>query len=481
VSLAQGLAQAPTIDSLKKQLEISSGTHRADLLNAYGYVMLSYDYVEARKLIDDALGLSQKLQYQKGIAQALLYEGVIDFNIGRDSSALNYFRKGLGIAKIDSHLQGRFLFSIGRLHQTTSHLDSAFIYYKQSYQLLRDSLDPVNLSYLYLHLASLYKMKSNQSLQLNYSLRSWEIRKKLPNKHPQVWAGANLASYYIDRGDYKKAQEYIEQSRQALGKDTVDNEEISVIYKHFAIIQANVGNHTAALELFSKAKKFYERNPFPWDLVNLLIEIGFVQAQVANYETALKYYFQALRIAEANHFVQQVSQLDFRIARVYYFLEQNQQAEEYAKKSLAYTTSHNLELDEAFADNLLGSINIRNKQFDLALSYFNRALDLRQKNDFKAGIAGTLGNLGELYAQQNSFKKAEEFELRALTIAEEADYALGKCYSYQSLGQLYLNMKEYEKAQKYLDIGEAFAKKIQYNDVLAKIYKNKSDLWRWRR
>jgi len=478
VSLAQSLAQSPAIDSIQQQLKISNGTQRIDLLNAYGYIMLSYDYVKARKLIDEALGLGKELHYQNGIAKALLYEGLIDSNIGRDSLALANFREGLALAKGDTHLQGRFLFTIGHMRQTTGQLDSASIYYQQSYQLLKDSLDPLNLSYLYLNIASLYKMKSNQMLQLNYSLRSWEIRKRLPEKHPQVWAGANLASYYIERGDYKQAQAYLEQSLTALGEDTINNEEISVIYKHLAIVQANIGNHATALNLFSKAKRFYERNPFTWDLVNLLIEIGFVQAQVANYETALKYYFQALKLAEASHFEQQVSQLNFRIARVYYFLEQNKQAEEFAKKSLTYATLHNLELDEAFADNLLGSINIRNKQFELALTYFNRALELRQKNDSKTGIAGTLGNLGELYTKANNLKKAEEFELKALAIAEEADYALGKCYSYQALGQLYLTMKEYEKAQKYLDIGEAFAKKIQYNDVLVKIYKNKSDLWR---
>ncbi|HEV8513460.1 MAG TPA: HAMP domain-containing sensor histidine kinase, partial [Cyclobacteriaceae bacterium] len=59
-----------------------------------------------------------------------------------------------------------------------------------------------------------------------------------------------------------------------------------------------------------------------------------------------------------------------------------------------------------------------------------------------------------------------------------ADYALGKSYSYQALGQLYLTTKEYEKAEKYMNIGEAYSKKINYYDVLARIYKNKSDLWR---
>jgi len=478
VSLAQSLAQSPVIDSIQQQLNVSSGTQRVDLLNEYGYIMLSYDYIKARTFIDEALALSKELHYDRGMAEALLYQGLIENSIGNDLLGLIHLRKGLALAKNDAHLRGHFLAHIGKVRQNIGLLDSASIYYQQSYQLLKDSLNPLNLSFLYLNLASLYSIKSNQALQLRYLLRSWNIRKRLREKHPMVWAGVNLASYYIERGDYKLAKEYLSQSKLVLGMDTVNNEEICVIYKYLGVIHATLGNHVAALDLFSRAKNFYERNPFPWDLVNLLIEIGFVQAQVANYETSLKYYFQALKLAEANHFEQQASQLNFRIARVYYFLDQNAQAEEFAKKSLAYSTSHNLELDEAFAGNLLGSINIRYNQFEVARTYFNRALALRQKNDSKTGVAGTLGNLGELYEKENNLEKAEEFELKALAMAEQLDYALGKCYSYQSLGKLYLNMKEYEKAQRYLDKGEAFARKIHYYDVLSFIYKNKSDLWR---
>lgn len=327
-------------------------------------------------------------------------------------------------------------------------------------------------------MAEFYKIKNDLENELNYLKRSWIIRKKLPGKHPLVWVGVDLASYYIDRGDYTTAQSYLDIVKKELGKDTVDNEEISVIYKHKAILDANLGNHSRSLDEFALARRFYERNPFPLDLAKLLMEIGFVQAQSANYETGLKYYFQAFKIANDNHYNRLEAQLNFRIGRAYYFMDQNELTEEFCKKSLEYSTTHHLELDEAMALNQLGLLNIRKKQFAEAQRNFERALFLRRKNNNNLGVAGVLGNMGELYYKMNDLKNAEEYELQALAIAEAANFASGKSYSYLALGQVYLKMKQYEKSMYYLDEGEVFARKIKYNEIRASIYETKKDLWK---
>ncbi|MBS1950117.1 MAG: tetratricopeptide repeat protein [Bacteroidetes bacterium] len=471
-------AQSPVIDNIRQQLAGSSGKPRVDLLNTYGYIRFSYDYVEAKALLDEAYRLATELHYEKGIAEALLHKGLIEYSIGNDSLAQVYYNTGLHHAGDDAHLKGKLLLNIGQTRFDKGQLDSASVYYNQSYQLLKDSLDPEGLSLLYLNMAEYNQLRGAPSRQLECLLRSWEIRKKLPEKHPQVWAGSALASYYIGRGDFKIAQNYIDQSLAALGKDTVNNEEMSLVNKYNAIIQASIGNHTQALSLFAKARKFYEQNPYPWNLATMLMEIGYVQSQAANYETGLKYYFQALKLAEKNHYEVLVAKLHFRVARVYYFLDQIELAEELANKSLDYFTAHQLELEIASADNLLGSVYTNKGQYKLALAHYHNALALRKKHDTEIGIAGILGNLSEFYEKTNNFKKSEEFGLQALEVAERADYALGKCYSYQALGQLYLRMKNYAKAHYFLDKGEAFAKKIHYFDVLVFIYQNKSNLWK---
>lgn len=106
-------AQSPAIDSLKNQLENSQGEKRVDLLNACGYVILSYDYIESTKLIDEALALSKKLNYENGLAESIFYKGVIQQNIGQDSVSLRYFREALKFAGSHPAFEGAHSFPCG--------------------------------------------------------------------------------------------------------------------------------------------------------------------------------------------------------------------------------------------------------------------------------------------------------------------------------------------------------------------------------
>lgn len=481
VVLGKVAAQSPIVDSLRQLVKTSGGTQRADALNLYGYVILSYNYVEANKLIQEALDLSVKLKYQKGQAEAFLYKGTIADRIGNDSSALNFFELALTRSERikDRQLKARILTAVGLAYQHKNNLDSAETIYQQSYQLLKDSLNPLYLSFLYLRFAELNGLKSNQTKQLSYLMRSWEIRKKLGDKHALVWAGMNLANYYIDQSDFDRAMWYLNYSQDELGKDSL-SEEAAIICRNKAVIVANQGDHMAALDLFAKAQKFYEQNPFRWNLVDLLIETGRTQTYVANYEISLKYLFQALELAQANQFKKQIAGVYFRVAWVYYSMGQYVLAEDFAEKCWTMAESNHFDFEEASACNLMGLISLKMNEDEDALSQFNCALQIRDRNNFRTGYASTLLNIGELYEIRNEFKKAEEYDLKSLTIETEINHALGICNSCQNLGQLYTKMGEYDKAMSYLSKGEDLAKKIRAKATLLDIYKNKRDLFKAR-
>ncbi|MGC4022418.1 MAG: tetratricopeptide repeat protein [Cyclobacteriaceae bacterium] len=70
-----------------------------------------------------------------------------------------------------------------------------------------------------------------------------------------IYVGRDLAVFYTEQGDYAKSTSIINEIQVTLGKDTVDNEEISIINKERAIIHANQGNYKTALDLFAKSEK----------------------------------------------------------------------------------------------------------------------------------------------------------------------------------------------------------------------------------
>lgn len=473
-------AQSARIDSLTEVIQKSRGTQRVDALNEYSSAIFSYDYQKAQKANHDAYQQGEQLNYVKGMAKALMSDAVIEFHLGHNSLSKTILLKSLDILSEsnEDQLKGNALTYLGSYYYDDEQIDSAEITYHQAYDLLKDSTNPQYLSFLYLNLAELYEAKFDQAKQLSYLKKSWDIRIRLREKKPLMLAGIALASYYTQQGNYAESLFYLHQMQKALGKDTIDNEEINWIYREKAIIAANQGNHRIALQYFDKAKKFYEHNAYPLELTNLYSDIGYVLADVSNYETSLKYYFNALRIAESNHLNHEIAQLRFRIGWVYYLLKQTSLSEEFATKCLTLAKAHHFLSDEASALNLMGLLAMQKQEEAKALEYYNQAYAIREKNNYRVGAASTLLNMAILFEQQQEYKKAEEYNLKSLSIKRELNHAYGICESYQTLGHLYYRMKDYEKAERYLLQGEALAKKIQTASILVSIYETQRDLFK---
>lgn len=473
------VAQSVRLDSLRQRIKKTSGTERADVLNAYGGVLLSYDYLKAKEVIVEAYQLSEKLDYKKGMVAALINEGILESSLGHDSLSRQAYRRSLSLSREikERVLEGNSLIHIGLSFQNENQLDSAFRFYTLASMIEKDSLNPSDLSFLYYNLSKYYEMMNSPARQLSYLERSWNISRKMKEPRDLVWVGTELVSYFTRQGEYKRSLTYLSEIQAALGRDTVDNEYINLVRKQRGIIFANQGNYKLALSLFDQVKKFYERNAYPLELSNLFGEIGYVLADVSNYETSLKYYFKALALGEANHYMHESARLNFRIAWVYYLLEQDKLSQDFSQKALMLSQENHFPYEEGSALNLLGMLADRSNENDKALKYFNQSLELREKNKFRDRVASTLLNIGILYEKLGDYKKAEEFDLKSLAIEEDISHAIGICYSYQSLGQLYTRTKDFKKAAMYLAKGEALAKKINAADVLRDIYKNKRDFF----
>lgn len=69
-------AQSFKIDSLKSLSARVSGKEQADILNLLAFELLSYDNTQAKRNAENAFELSEKLNYTKGKAEALIFIGV---------------------------------------------------------------------------------------------------------------------------------------------------------------------------------------------------------------------------------------------------------------------------------------------------------------------------------------------------------------------------------------------------------------------
>jgi len=473
------LGQNAVVDNQYIEAKSKKGTARIDALNKYAYDISSYNYQLSRSVSKEAYQLSKAVNYYKGMAEALLYEANLEYYTGQMDSALMAYKESLLACEKanDSHLKGRILIDLGVIYRDNEQQDSAYSNFHRAYQILKDSTNPLHLSFLYLCLSDYYKAINDQQQQLNSLNRCWKIREILNDKLPYVWIGVALASYYTDHGDFQNALFYLAKSKLKLGSDTLQCEEAALINKQKGIILSMRGKHVDALNLFSKAKSFYDRQPSSRGLTTLLMEIGIVQSDIANYETSLKYYFQALKLAELHHTQSERARLLYRIGWDYYLMGQYKLSETAALKALQLSSEKNYRSDEASSANLLGLLADLSGRSEQALDYFNRALTIRQQINSPVGVASTMLNIGLHYERLKNFKLAEDYEVKSIRMAENLGHAVDVSYAHQSLGSLYTQIKLYGKAESHLNQGEALSKKIKANNILLDIYKNKRDLY----
>ncbi len=471
-------AQSHKIDSLREIANSLKGTEKIDALNLLAYEMFSFDFFKSKEISREARNLSIELKYDKGVAEAMINDAVSEWKMGHYSISIPEFKQSFIICKKMklNHLQGFGLTYLGRNYESLGQLDSSQICYSQANDLLKDNLQPYYLSFLYLNLARLSGLKNEPARQLEYLQMCWSIREKMKNKKYLAHVGERIAAFYNDQGNYEKALSYLDKSQHAIGKDTIDNEEISVIYKQRGLVYIKQGKSKEALNLFYKSLKFYEDNHAPLNLINLHIDIGNALLNIGNYEISLKNYFTSLTAAEANHFEFEWTHSLFLIGWVYFISDQNTLAQDFAEKSLKAAVKNKFIGEEAFALDLLGKLADRRNQHKVAIDYFKKGLTIRNARNDRIGIASTLLNLGITFEKMGDFKNAEIVDLKGLAIEETLNNVLGIAQIHQNLGSLYTKMKQFQKASSYLEKGELASKNNLMPYLLVEIYRNKRDL-----
>ena len=471
--------QTAKIDSLKQLARKASGVAQVDMLNQLVFEVNIFDNKRADSIVKVALQLSDRINYQEGKAKALILLGDIDSYLGNKKNAIKNLKEGIALSKKvnNSYLQGYGLTILGSYFKDFNHMDSAMMSFNTAYELLKDKSHPYYLSYLYLNFADYFKIQNELDLQLSYLKKSWDIRINQPKgERYLVWLGELLASYYTDIGNYDEAHAYLLRVQQEMGKDTIDNQEISFIYRQRAIVYINQGKFANAFDLLTKAKKWFTRAGDILEIIDTQSEIGYVYMDIANYELSLKNYFEALNLADKYRYGFQQTKLLFRIAWVYRELKQTKLAYEYVTKCLEKAQAGKFKSEEASALNLLGLMADNENRYADAFNYLTKALAIRKSIHKQNDIASTLNNLGTLLEHEGKIQEALKYDLESLAIEESSGHQLGIAQSYRTLGGLYDKTGEYDKSLSYFNKAEKIAVQIKASGVLLEVIQNKKSL-----
>lgn len=244
--------ETPKIDSLKNLISGNQDSVQVDLWHK---LSMSYqDYVPDSAMLyaQQALTLSKSLNYNKGIADALLHIGRLKRDEGDYSSALEN------------------MFASLKLYETMQ--------------------DSVQIANNFNDISIVYALSEDSEASRGYFHKALDIFRSIGDQQGESYALNNIGLIYEQDGNLTKAKEFYLAS-MAIKIQRKDEYGISRGYNALGNLASNQSNYQEALSYFFEADSLFVKN-------------NFEASRPANFNAIAKAYFELGNLSEARNYAQ---------------------------------------------------------------------------------------------------------------------------------------------------------------------------------
>ncbi|GGE34178.1 hypothetical protein GCM10010832_12920 [Psychroflexus planctonicus] len=419
-------AQQKTIDSLLIELESfnKGNIERVDLLNE-----LAYHYSKSKPdsvfyFSNEARMLSEKIEYPKGIADALKNEAIYFYYQSEVNKSFENLDKAISIYKDNDDIKG---------------LSSAY----NNYGLIYNSYGNHQEAFKKYEKALAY----NLILKDTFSLTRGYV---------------NQANSLSNQSKFDEAKDLYEKG-MTLAKKTEDLEQQANIYNGYAIIAERTGEFKEAKASILKAQGIYEKLDLPGNLFITHNNTANINRKQANYVEAIQNFQEALKYANQIGNKRYQGIVYNNIASCWYDLGDNQKALEMYQESVAIAEKIDQRTYMAGISNiaLIYSEDKDNlEKLDEALALYKKVETHLLEQETYGELSNTYNNIAKVYLQKEDTITAKANFEKAIKFAEEKSNKYNLTSSYSSLAELSLIKKKYNQA---IELGE---KSIQIAEEL---------------
>jgi signal transduction histidine kinase len=397
-------------------------TSRILTLNAIAYQYRNSQLDTCLFLSEKALQMSEKIDFEKGKAQAYYRIGYLNIIQGNNTEALKYYQKALPIfekIKDKRHIAGT-LNNTGVIYKNLENYPPALEYLQKSLKINEEMGNKQDIANCLMTIGMIYYKQGNFLSSLEYYQKSLKISEEIGFKRGIADNLINIGNTYNDQGNYPLALEYYQKSLK-MNQEIGHKQGISNNLTCIGTIYNSQGNYPLALESYQKSLKITEEIGDKQGIANNLGNIGLIYQNQGNYSKALEYYQKSL-----------------------------QKLEEIGDKSSASTILNNI-----------GGVYNNQHNSSKALEYFQKSLSISEEIGNKQGIANGLGNIGDIYNQQGELAKALDYFQKSLKIKQEIGDKWSMIYSQNGLAQVYQKQGNYANSISYAQEGLRLAQELK--------------------
>jgi two-component system NarL family sensor kinase len=300
------LAQNKTVDSLKQVLAAAKAdTTKADLYYNIAIELQRMDPAQSQKMIDQSMAISQKLKYQKGIANVYAFMSVQYSNRGEFDSMRIASEKSIRIAEQNNLpliiAKGRN--GLGIYYWQTGNYSEAIKSHLAALAIREKLKDTMGIAASLGNLASVYFDNQNPKDAERYGLMSLQLAKKINKTTMIVSCLQLLANVYGEGGKFDKALK-MDAEALTICKAHNDTRGLSQVY-------SNMANCYTAMQQYDKALKYQQEvlkiDQFFGDkkqVSDTYMNISGIYAEKKEYKTALDWMQKGLKLAQETKYKQ---------------------------------------------------------------------------------------------------------------------------------------------------------------------------------
>ena len=376
------------------------------------------NYVEARRLSEEALAISKEIGDKEVEASSHESLGIVFQSLGEHVKAKEYLEKALAIKKEigDREEEGRYYGNLGNVFASLGEYAKAKEFLEKDLALRIEVGDIKGEASCYVNLGTVLQYLGEYVKAKEYYNKALTIRTKIGQK--VLGADyANLGSVSLCLGEYYKAKDYTEKAL-LITKETGDKSGEATCY-------GNLGAAYHYLGKIGKAKGFFEK------ALAINQEIGSRNGEATGYED---------------------------LGKVFLSLGNYEYAKEYFEKALAIRKEIGDRKGETLSYGNLGKVYKSLGKYEEANDCHEIALEIALDMADRNGEATCYGDIGNVFLSIGEYAKAEECLEKALLIRKESGDKDAEANDYADLGTVFLSLGKYVEAEDYLEKALAITK-----------------------
>lgn len=280
--------------------EIGYEEGKMDALYVQGRsLLLSGDYDNSEKYLEQLVTGSSQLEYAKGIANAYYATAWLNYYKGNYDLSIQYHLRSLEIrntleSKVD---RSDCLRGLGITYKLKGEFDQALRYLNQSLEIETEVNNKGGIATTLNHIGVINSIQGDYSSAMDIYFETLTILEQLDDKSGLAYTFQNIGVIYDLQRDFDRALDYYNRSL-TLRKEIGETRGVAQIINNIGIVYHKLGSYENALAKYLEALEIKKSLGDRRGVADGNLNIGRLYADQGRHEEAISYKRQSLEISD---------------------------------------------------------------------------------------------------------------------------------------------------------------------------------------